>query len=222
MLTADAAAFSLLLLLLLHPLKVELKLGLTIKLGLNVCQSAFVLSFQQRPQSFHHLLIVILEISERLVGVPHPGHQVSEGGGEILGVIVTCCILLLLKHFTWDRHPTKLRLDRGQSFHLQREPGAQLVKLLDLVLNAVGAVVLLLSVEQGHLLGQQKKAWHMEPPTAGIATNPPAGAGRSEANICAAIVVIPDDRLFLPTLLCRFNLSFRLILVPNIIFIFLG
>ena len=85
---------------------------------------------------------------------------------------------------------------------------------LDLVLNAVGAVVLLLSVKQGHLLGQQKKAWHMEPPTAGIATNPPekllrdeiisaipACAGGSEANICAAIVVIPDDRLFLPTLL---------------------
>ena len=106
---------------------------------------------------------------------------------------------------------------------------------LDLVLNAVGAVVLLLSVEQGHLLGQQKKARHMEPPTAGVATNPPekllrdeiisaipACAGGSEANICAAIVVIPDDRLFLPSLLCRFNLSFRLILVPNIIFIFLG
>ena len=85
---------------------------------------------------------------------------------------------------------------------------------LDLVLNAVGAVVLLLSVQQGHLLGQQKKARHMEPPTAGVATNPPekllrdeiksempACAGRPEANICAAIVVIPDDRLFLPTLL---------------------
>ena len=85
---------------------------------------------------------------------------------------------------------------------------------LDLVLNAVGAVVLLLSVKQGHLLGQQKKARHMEPPTAGVATNPPgkllreeiileipACAGGSEANICAAIVVIPDNRLFLPSLL---------------------
>ena len=106
---------------------------------------------------------------------------------------------------------------------------------LDLVLNAVGAVVLLLSVKQGHLLVWQKKARHMEPPTAGVATNPPekllrdeiileipACAGGSEANICAAIVVIPDDRLFLPSLLRRFNLSFTLILVPNVVFIFLG
>lgn len=43
MLTTDAAAFSLLLLLLLHPLKVELKLGLTFNLRVSLLLIIFLL-----------------------------------------------------------------------------------------------------------------------------------------------------------------------------------
>ena len=133
---------------------------------------------------------MLIKLAHRLVGVPHPSHQVSEGRGKLLGVVISCCVLLFLKHFTRDCHSTKLRLNSGQSFDLQREPCAKGIKLLenlvmimfnlllypnhlDLVLDTVGAVVLLLSVKQGHLLLWQKKARHVEPTTAGVTANPP-------------------------------------------------